>query len=426
MKRETYSKDIKIVKEKVSNKKIILIIDQKEYKHIVNNNAAFKSYFSQQIASYPELFPELVLQGKWTLNGYAPKSKKQKIKIRRIKLSDGSVWQIHPSFVMPYMSCSCKEASKYLFLLNWCPYWALAEVFGKYEMFYYRLHCHFGHYNMVGTTVKDASKIPVNLSADEKHAKISGKKVYLGVTCGDNCFLGASISPTVSEKDLTIAYNNFKEEANSISEEYEPETVNTDGWFATMNAWKNIFNQVLVIQCFLHAILKIKNVATKATETLFREILDKSWNTYQAKNKRSFSQRIRRLSEYAKGLNSGKLKTALSKLCAKKNWFTPTYDYIKSHRTSNMVDRLINRTDRRLQISKWWHGKIISAEVGIRAFCLIQNFCPYCPIVRKKYEGQNSAFERLNGYKYSDNWVENLLIATSIQQKYKFQQKKLE
>jgi len=426
MSRETYHKGSKIEKVSAINKKIILIVGEEKYKEIEVNNKAFKAYLSDQLERYPELFPKAICKDNWSLNGYVSKSKKQNYRLRRIKLSDGSVWQVHVSFLVPYMRCKTDEASRYLFLMNWCPAWALAEVFGKNAMFYYRLQSHFGTYSMVGTTVKDSSKLPSHLSADEKHAKISGQKVYLGVTCGEECFLGASISPTSSERDLTAAYGNFKEEALLLDKDYAPDTVNTDGWLATMNAWKSIFSQIIVIQCFLHAVLKIKNVATKATETLFREILDKAWNAYKAENKRSFSQRIRRLYEYAQELKPSKLKTALCKLCSKRNWFTPAYNYHNAHRTSNRIDRLINRTDRKLHISKWWHGTIASAEIGIRAFCLIQNFSPYCPSVQKKYNGKQSAFERLNGYKYAENWLENLIIATSTQQKYRFQQKTLE
>lgn len=159
---------------------------------------------------------------------------------------------------------------------------------------------------------------------------------------------------------------------------------------------------------------------------MFDEIIDKAWNVYKAESKRSFSQRMRRLTEYAGGLNPGKLKTALLKFCSKKTWFISSYDYANAHRTGNMIDRLINRTDRKLHVSKGWHGTMASAEIGIRGFCLVQNFCPYCPSVQKKYDGKQSAFEKLNGYKYSENWLENLIIATSTQQKYRFQQKTVE
>jgi len=75
-------------------------------------------------------------------------------------------------------------------------------------MFYYRLHNHFGRYNIVGTTVKNPDLIPKDLAADEKHSKISGQKVYEVITVGNDCFLGALVS--------LIARDKFREELWTI------------------------------------------------------------------------------------------------------------------------------------------------------------------------------------------------------------------
>ena len=55
----------------------------------------------------------------------------------------------------------------------------------------------------------------------------------------------------------------FAEEARSIKPDYAPETVNTDGWQATQNAWQHWFPQITVILCFLHAFIKIRDRATE-------------------------------------------------------------------------------------------------------------------------------------------------------------------
>lgn len=83
---------------------------------------------------------------------------------------------------------------------------------------------------------------------------------------------------------------------------------------------------------------------------------------------------MRRLREWSKKLEDSKLKQALDKLISKSKRFSVGYDYANSLRTSSMVDRLINRIDRRLFIANWWHGTVISAEKGLRTFCLIENF----------------------------------------------------
>ena len=58
-----------------------------------------------------------------------------------------------------------------------------------------------GRDNIVGTTVKDATKLPTDVGADEKHSRISGEKVYMATTVGNDCFLGASVSSGAGEDE---------------------------------------------------------------------------------------------------------------------------------------------------------------------------------------------------------------------------------
>ena len=74
-------------------------------------------------------------------------------------------------------------------------------MFHKDVMMVYRLKAHMGRYNMVGTTVKDSTKLPTDLGADEKHSRISGEKGYMATTVGNNCFLGASVSGGAGEEE---------------------------------------------------------------------------------------------------------------------------------------------------------------------------------------------------------------------------------
>ncbi len=65
------------------------------------------------------------------------------------------------------------------------------------------------------------------------------------------------------EKGLTGAYQDFKDEACDLNPDYQPETVNILGyakdWFATQAAWQALFPGIIVILCFLHAFLKIRD-----------------------------------------------------------------------------------------------------------------------------------------------------------------------
>lgn len=103
---------------------------------------------------------------------------------------------------------------------------------------------------------------PTDLGADEKHSRMSGEKVYIATTVGNDCFLGASVSHGAGEEEFAEAYRQFEHEAHQVQPDYQPETVNCNGWQATMKAWRTLFPSICLIQCFLHAILSIKNVST--------------------------------------------------------------------------------------------------------------------------------------------------------------------
>jgi hypothetical protein len=304
----------------------------------------------------------------------------------------------------------------------------LARVFKKDVMTIYRLRTSLGRYNLVGTTVKAPTVMPTDVVADEKHSTVAGEKVYIATTVGNNCFLGASVSGGAGEDALTAAYQQFQREAQQVQPAYQPKTVNTDGWQATMNAWKTLFPQVCVIQCFLHAVLRLKNAATKASQTVYHQIAAMAWEVYRATTKRSFAQRLRRLREWGDTLTDRPLKEKLLKLCRKKAGLTPAYEHPSCLRTSNMIDRLMQGMDKYLFAKSYFHGTLSSAEQGIRAYCLLTNFRPtsYNPIAHLRTHDKDSPFERLNGFTYHENWLHNLLIATSRQEIYRFQQKKLE
>ncbi len=83
-----------------------------------------------------------------------------------------------------------------------------------------------GEFSVTGTTVKSEDKLPNNLVADEKHTRVKGEKAYITTT--------------------------------------------------------------VLNECFLHAILGIRNVATKKTQPLFQEILNREWNIYKTPSLCSF------------------------------------------------------------------------------------------------------------------------------------------
>ena len=62
---------------------------------------------------------------------------------------------------------------------------------------------------------------------------------------------------------------------------------------------KLLFTPKFVTIIFFHVFLRLKPKATKQTRAIFATLSEKLWNCYQASNKSSFSQQIRRLYEWA-------------------------------------------------------------------------------------------------------------------------------
>jgi hypothetical protein len=236
------------------------------------------------------------------------------------------------------------------------PSWLLAMVFKMNEKHVARLVAHLGKFSIVGSTVSGNTQIPEDLAGDEKHTDCNGVKCYITTVVAKDCILGASVTQSADELDLTKGYGIFKKECLDIQPYYQPKTVNTDGWTATGNAFKNLFPCITIILCFLHALLGIKNVATKKTAELFLQIKEKAWNIYKSKDKHTFAQRVRRLKDWIKDCEDIKLKEKVMKLCNRKSNFMQSYDFENAYRTSNMIDRTINAMDKYLYLRKYLHG----------------------------------------------------------------------
>lgn len=390
--------------------------NQESHQLIMNDTKEFRAYLGSLVKKHPELFPQKIAEG-YVLHGKTAPSVKLGIRQRRIKiLATGDVYSICPSFVMPYMTGFVSDVEKALFFQRFgLPYWALTYGFGRNDMYWYRMVTAFGRCSIVGTTVKRPECLPKDIVADEKHTSLKGQKVYGATTVGGGCLLGASVSQSASEDALTEAYGKFADEAKNVDPDYQLETVNTDGWKATGNAWKTHFPLATIICCFLHAFISIRDRCKKKYRDLFNEIADYVWHSYRAENKRSFSQRIRRLREKALAkIKKGIVLEKVLALCGKAPNFAKAYDHPNAHRTSNMVDRLMRWLDKYLFNMQYFHGTLASAEMGIRAWAILRNFQPYCPRTIGNRTDLICAATELNGFKYCDNWLENLLVATSM------------
>ena len=385
-----------------------------EYKAIANDNNTFRQYISQLLDQYPEIFPVEVKKGfsfhDWVI------SSKQQLPMRRIKLKENrEVYQLRPDFVMPYMIGKTDEMEKALYLCQFgVPFEAIAYAFGRNAMYWYRAYCGLSRASLVGTTIKSIEKMPQHLLADEKHTWLQGERVFVPTTVANGCILGVSLTDSASPTALTEGYREFKEEIDLIYPDYQPITANTDGWEATRQAWRTLFPNIVLVLCFLHDVLKVEKGCP--TRHNYRKILSgKLWKAYQAKTAVKFLTGLRKALNWAKKrIRKKKTLNRLRKLCRRASQFKVAYRFPKSYRTSNMLDRLMNHQDRLLFNMRYFHGNRESAKQYLRSMALIWNFHPYGARTRSKDPSRHSPFVDLNGWSYHDNWLHNLLIASSM------------
>ena len=121
------------------------------------------------------------------------------------------------------------------------------------------------------------SRLPAHLAADEHHADWSGQKGYVATTVGGGCILGIALTSAADDIHLQESYGAFAAEARDVDPGYAPETVNTDGWAATRNAFRALFPSIAVVLCFLHGFLKVRDRCRKA-----RDLHGRVWDVYRA------------------------------------------------------------------------------------------------------------------------------------------------
>ena len=70
---------------------------------------------------------------------------------------------------------------------------------------------------------------------------------------------------------------------------------------------------------------------------------------------------------------------AVDKLSQRSRAYVLSYDYPDCHRTSNLVDRLMNPLTRYLYTGRGLHGNQASSEQRLRGWALLNNFRPFAP-----------------------------------------------
>ena len=405
------------------SRRIVLPVDRAHYQQLIQDRQVFRHWVNVMYAQFPELFPD-EFAGGYHLHDLRPSRKLPDVPIRRIRLlGTGAVYRVVPSFVLPYMTGYTADIEKALFLRRFgVPFWGLTYVFGRNDMHWQRIVAQLGRYDLVGTTVKAPQLLPDHLLADEKFTAINGERMFVATVVGSDVILGAATSPSAQTADLTLAYGEFKTEAQRLKPDYLPQTVNTDGWKQTRQAWLALFPAIVVIRCFLHAFLRIRDRCKSSP--VFTDVRRMVWHIYRAKTYITYWRRYRAFLVFAREQLTGEALKAVNKFEKKRAELYTGWKHPDSHRVSTMLERHMQPMTRCLYMARDFHGHRNTAHLLVRGWTLLHNFAPYCPRAQMRSKSSHlSPFHKLNGKLYCDCWLENLLVATSCQQEY-FHQKR--
>jgi hypothetical protein len=391
---------------------ICLPIGKDAYLQLIYHPPRFRAWLDAAFRDCPELFPK-AFAGGYRLKDCRT-SARTGLRLRRIRCkATGQSFSVRPSFVLPYQAGTADAVEPALFLRAFgVPFWAIARVFGRGPMYWYRLEVGLGRNSVAGTTARKA-RLPRHLLADEHHQPRDGLKNYIATTVGGGCCLGAALAQTAGAEDLRPAYGVFKQEAHNVQPGYQPRTVSVDGWAPTHQAWRALFPLALLLRCFLHGWLNIRSRGKLCAA--FAGLSAKVWQAFHAPDRRSFAQRLRRLWEWAQrqGLTSWLLER-VRKLCGRSGEYALAYGHPGGHRTSSMLDRLMRPMSRYFEDAQHLHGSEEACALHCRAWALLFNFRPWHPAAARANRGWRSPAERLNEHRYHDDWLQNLLVSASL------------
>lgn len=391
-------------------KQIVIPMTRPQYDESWHDAERTRAAVAGWARSAPELFPPGFDRG-YRLHGFGrPSRKLPGIKLRKLVTADGVSYRLRPSFVAGYMTGTVEELAYPLLLAaHGVPAWLLTIGFGHSDMYWHRIVERPGRSSPGGATVRDPARLPEHLAADEHHADWAGRKGYVATAVGDGCVLGVALTAAADDAHLREAYGVFAAEARDVDPEYAPATVNTDGWAATRDAFRALFPAIAVVLCFPHGFLKVRDRCRKA-----RDLHRRLWDVYRAATAAEFR---RLMDEFRRWCGTqtwtAPVREMPEKLWAETEAYAVAYDHPGCHRTSNAVDRPMNRLCRLMYAGRGLHGHQGSSELRLRGWAPLQNFRPYAPR-RKCPRVFESPAHRLNGKRYHEHWLHNLMASTSL------------
>lgn len=88
-----------------------------------------------------------------------------------------------------------------------------------------------------------------------------------------------------------------------------------------------MFPLIVIIECFLHAFLKIRDRRQHKFQAVYPEIKQQVWDIYAASDPDQFKQRLIAFKRWSQDKVTGATLEAITKLCTKTNSFLLAFDH---------------------------------------------------------------------------------------------------
>ena len=240
-------------------------IDKKAYEVMLSSPHVFRDTLDELMKQYPALFPQVILSKGYQLKESRHSQKMTDFTYYTIRTKDRKhTYTVQPCFVLPYLTGYTQQVADAIELMMYgVPCHKITHLFGRNDSYWDNLFNSFGRFSVVGTLVKNAEDLPEDYCADEKITHWNGEKISVCMVAANNCLFCCEATLSSCTKGLERAYGVFKQQACWLKKHFAPKSINIDGWKATRLALSNLFASTLLVLCFLHGFIKIRNVAQK-------------------------------------------------------------------------------------------------------------------------------------------------------------------
>jgi hypothetical protein len=237
---------------------------------------------------------------------------------------------------------------------------------------------------------------PQHLLSDEKFATLEGKEIYLFLVSQEELIWYGEWIESTSEYSFNAAISRFLDTMDDAIEQqnllnpdelYKPDSVTTDGWKPSQNAWETEVPDINIVECQLHGRKRLSATLDEYDKAHPETSLDKRKQIrtdfeqiFAASSLAAFSQRVRRAQEvYAE---EPILLKRLQILKDKRYFFTNHLKFEQAPAFSAPLDRSMRFLDEKLQSFGQFRSSD-SIDPMLNAWAIVNNLRSFLPGAKK-------------------------------------------